>query len=48
MAERRFPPPWTVETLDGGFKTVDANKQAITYVYGHAISTMLNRQIADS
>jgi hypothetical protein len=36
MAERRFPPPWTVETLDGGFKTVDANKQAITYVYGHA------------
>jgi hypothetical protein len=36
MAERRFPPPWTVETLDGGLKIVDANKQAITNVYGHA------------
>ena len=36
MAERRFPPPLTVEALDGGFKIVDANKQAIAYVYGHA------------
>jgi hypothetical protein len=36
MAERRFPPTWTVETLNGGFKIVDANKQAITYVNGHA------------
>ena len=25
---RRFPPPWTVEAIDGGFKIVDANKQA--------------------
>ena len=33
---RRFPPPSTVEALDGGFKIVDANKQAIAYVYGHA------------
>ena len=33
---RRFPPPWTVEKLDGGFKVVDAHKQAIAYVYGHA------------
>jgi hypothetical protein len=33
---RRFPPPWTVEALDGGFKIVDANKQGIAYVYGHA------------
>ena len=33
---RRFPPPWTVEELDGGFKIVDANKQALAYVYGHA------------
>jgi len=24
---RRFPAPWTVETLDGGFKIVDANGQ---------------------
>ena len=33
---RRFPPPWTVEALDGGFKIVDANEQALAYVYGHA------------
>ena len=33
---RRFPPPWTVETLDGGFKIVDANGQNLAYVYGHA------------
>ena len=33
---RRFPPPWTVEPLDGGFKIVDANKQTLAYVYGHA------------
>jgi hypothetical protein len=30
---RRFPPPWTVEEIPGGFKVVDANKQAIAYVY---------------
>jgi hypothetical protein len=33
---RRFPPPWTVEALDGGFKIVDANGQTLAYVYGHA------------
>jgi hypothetical protein len=33
---RRFPRPWTVKAIDGGFKVVDANKQAIAYVYGHA------------
>jgi hypothetical protein len=33
---RRFPPPWSIEALDCGFKIVDANKQAIAYVYGHA------------
>ena len=33
---RRFPPPWTVEALDGGFKVVDANNQSLAYVYGHA------------
>jgi len=32
---RRFTPPWSVKKLDGGFKIVDANKQAIAYVYGH-------------
>ena len=33
---RRFPAPWTVETINAGFKVIDANKQAIAYVYGHA------------
>ena len=31
---RRFPAPWTVEALDSGFKIVDANGQALAYVYG--------------
>jgi hypothetical protein len=25
-----------VEAIDAGFKVVDANKQAVAYVYGHA------------
>ena len=33
---RRFPAPWTVEALDGGFKIVDANGPTLAYVYGHA------------
>lgn len=33
---RRFPAPWTVEAIDAGFKVVDANKQALAYVYGYA------------
>jgi hypothetical protein len=30
---RRFPPPWQVEQTPGGFKVLDANGQAIVYVY---------------
>jgi hypothetical protein len=30
---RRFPPPWTVETIPSGFKVVDATGQALAYVY---------------
>jgi hypothetical protein len=33
MVERRFPPPWTVETIPGGFKVIDANGQSLAYVY---------------
>jgi hypothetical protein len=32
----RRPPPWTVESLDAGYKVVDANGQALAYVCGHA------------
>jgi hypothetical protein len=43
-AMRRFPPPWTVEALDGGgFKIVDANKQGLAYVYARG-----NRADADN
>ena len=31
---RRFPPPWTVEQIAGGYKVKDANGQSLAYVYG--------------
>ena len=30
---RRFPAPWTVEPIPGGFKVLDASGQALAYVY---------------
>jgi hypothetical protein len=30
---RRFPAPWTVERIAGGFKVLDANGQSLAYVY---------------
>ena len=30
---RRFPAPWTVEEIPGGFKVLDATGQALAYVY---------------
>jgi hypothetical protein len=33
MAERRFPPPWTVEETEACFIVKDHNGQALTYVY---------------
>jgi len=33
MTTRRFPPPWTVEQIPGGFKVVDAIGQSLVYVY---------------
>ena len=35
MTNRRFPPPWTVIRLPGGFKVVDANGQSLAYFYAH-------------
>jgi hypothetical protein len=32
-ANRRFPPPWTVEPLPGGLKVIDANGQSLAYFY---------------
>ncbi len=31
---RRFPPPWTVEQIPGGYKVKDATGQSLAYVYG--------------
>jgi len=31
--QRRFPPPWQVEQIPGGFKVVDASGQSLVYVY---------------
>ncbi len=33
---RRFPAPWTVESIPGGFKIMDSSGQSLAYVYGHA------------
>jgi hypothetical protein len=30
---RRFPAPWTVEKIPGGFKVCDSNGQSLAYVY---------------
>ena len=30
---RRFPAPWTVEKIPGGFEVLDANGQSLAYVY---------------
>lgn len=31
--KRRFPSPWTVIEIPGGFRVVDANGVAVAYVY---------------
>jgi hypothetical protein len=36
MAERRFPPPWSVEELDACFVVRDHDGQALAYVYFEA------------
>jgi len=33
MTSRRFPAPWKVEQVPGGFKVLDASGQALVYVY---------------
>src|SRR4026207_2080829 len=34
QSTRRFPPPWTVEEIPGGYKVKDANGKSLAYVYG--------------
>ena len=33
---RQFPPPWTIEELEAGFKVVNSNGRTLAYIYGHA------------
>jgi hypothetical protein len=33
MSGRRFPAPWTVETIPGGLKVCGANGQSLAYIY---------------
>ena len=42
MTTRRFPPPWTVEQMLGGYKVPDANGQALAYVYARETSNEAN------
>src|SRR4029077_1851046 len=39
MNERRFPPPWSVETIPRGLKVCDANGQSLAYVYSRENSS---------
>ena len=41
-AGRRFPAPWTVEKIAGGFKVLDANGQALGYVYSRETKDAAN------
>jgi hypothetical protein len=34
MTHRRFPPPWKIERIVGGYVVKDANGQSLPYVYG--------------
>jgi hypothetical protein len=38
---RRFPPPWKVEQIPGGYKVIDANGQSLAYIYGRETKLML-------
>jgi hypothetical protein len=40
----RFPPPWTVERLAGGFKVIDANGQSLAYFYARETITTHRRR----
>jgi hypothetical protein len=39
---RRFPAPWQVEEIPGGYKVLDANGQALAYVYARETANEAN------
>src|SRR5215471_13292462 len=40
---RRFPPPWRIERIEGGYKVLDAEGQFLAYVYGTAATEEIVR-----
>jgi hypothetical protein len=34
MPSRRFPKPWTVESIPSGYRVIDANGMVLAHVYG--------------
>jgi hypothetical protein len=56
MTSRRFPAPWQVEQIPGGYKVLDASGQTLAYVYArerkadadiaHVLTTDEARRIA--
>ena len=46
MTTRRFPPPWHVEQIPGGFKVLDASGQALAYIF--ASDTLAEADITDA
>ena len=42
MTGRRFPPPWPIERLPGGFKVIDAYGQSLAYFYAREIDNDAN------
>ena len=33
MTSRRFPAPWQIEQIPGGYKVLDASGQSLAYIY---------------
>ncbi|MGD9399882.1 MAG: hypothetical protein PVI10_09875, partial [Methyloceanibacter sp.] len=56
MTSRRFPAPWQVEQIPGGYKVLDASGQSLAYIYArdrkadadiaHVLTTDEARRIA--
>jgi hypothetical protein len=45
---RRFPPPWTVEKIPGGFKVVDANGQSLApHVYSRETKDIAHQTLEE-
>ena len=34
LKQKRFPAPWSIEQIPGGYKVKDANGQSLAHVYG--------------